>query len=55
MHTLGQRYENEQKAIRPHDFRPSSTVEPLKQTAPQPTAPTPMRYYDLSLYRSGGD
>jgi len=52
MHTLGQeKYENEQKAIRPQDFRPSITAEQPKQTASPRTAPPAMRWHDLSMLR----
>jgi hypothetical protein len=41
--------ENEQKAIRSHDFRACRTVELPQQTALRPMDPTPMSYHNSSL------
>jgi serine/threonine protein kinase len=56
MHTVGpEKHENEPKVIRPKGLRPSVTAEQPKQTAPPWTAPTAMRWHDLSTHRSGTD
>jgi hypothetical protein len=49
MHTLGQEtFESELKAIRTQVFRSSFTTMQPKQTAPQRTTPTPMRWHGPS-------
>jgi hypothetical protein len=56
MHTLNLlEGKNERNMMGPQNFRALATTERTKQTALRRTAPTPMRWHDLSTYRSGAD